>query len=76
MQTKRMTREERRQATLFDAHMDFIHEQCSEAEADSANIGWSQDDDCITSKIYSNPRKYVTTYYDGEDEIISEMTKD
>ena len=49
---------------LYDAHHRYILNNYG--PDGSANFGWVQDPNSITTKIYSNPREYVTSWRDDE----------
>jgi hypothetical protein len=65
---------EKVQEKLFDAHIDFIEKEYGEDV--SANYGWVQGEWEYCSKIYKDPREYVSSYVGKDGEFIHEITTD
>jgi len=60
---------EARQDRLLDAHIEEGIRVFGLARWSGANIGWSQGEDSIASKVYGNPTMILTSEYDGTDVI-------
>jgi hypothetical protein len=68
---------QRRFEILANAHYNELEKRYGDKSKfpNGYNAGWSQSDDCIMSKIYSNPRKFFSSYRDEDShKIIHEET--
>ena len=54
------------QENLNNEHQEFLDKTFPNEQY---NFGWFADDDSITTKIYTDPLQYVTSYYDEVDVI-------
>lgn len=55
---------------LYDAHSLKVQEMYPDIPC---NFGWVQDPDSITSKIYTNPRHFVASFFDEDGKIAHEI---
>jgi hypothetical protein len=67
----------RRWNRLTDAHWKALVKQFGKERAERANIGWSQGDDSICTKVYPHKKgeyvEYLSTYFEGR-RIVSSAT--